>query len=188
MKKVISIIRVLTVIRAVVLVGVSVWVRIIAARADLKPSSQLKGLHQSSAIYAIPCSGYTPAVQAEASGKGDLKPGTFSHDLLKIPQGSSPDVSSGSEVTVSSGYVDAILIQDPYTQKYGAVWSTKPRLPDWEAMFLRDAADHHEFPTSYTNLTTKYLTTVNTADNLFSQGVGNEDTGPGMFCTTSADY
>jgi hypothetical protein len=88
---------------------------------------------------------------------------------------------------------NAILIQDRNTQKSVSArttWSSySGSFHDWMGMVIWKASDHAEFLTSYQNLTTKYLTTVNTADSLFSQGQSaGDNTDSAMFNYTSANY
>lgn len=137
---------------------------------------------------------YLPALPTTTSA------GQFSYSLLNIVDAS----NSTSVSSISAGRVgewrdnansQAILIADrnssASTISPRSIWSTSAgSITDWKGNVVW-GDNHAEFLTSYTNLTTKYLTTVNTADSLFSQnqnGGGGDNTDSAMFNYTSANY
>jgi len=126
--------------------------------------------------------------------------GQFSYTLLNITDASnSVAVSSVSPGRVGewrdNANSQAILIADRNssgsTVSPRSIWSTSAgSITDWKGNVVW-GDNHAEFLTSYTNLTTKYLTTVNTADSLFSQkqdSGGGDNTDSAMFNYTSANY
>jgi len=137
---------------------------------------------------------YLPVVPTSSSA------GQFSYSLLNIVDNSSSIAVS----TVSAGRVgewrdnansQAILISDRNssgsTVSPRSIWSTSAgSITDWKGNVVW-GDNHAEFLTSYTNLTTKYLTQVNTADSLFSQDNNNgpgDNTDSAMFNYTSQNY
>jgi len=137
---------------------------------------------------------YLPVIPTSTSA------GQFSYALLNIV-----DASTSSGVsTFSAGRVgewrdnansQAILMADRNssgsTVSPRSIWSTSAgSITDWKGNVVW-GDNHAEFLTSYTNLTTKYLTQVNTADSLFSQGQqggAGDGTDSAMFNYTSQDY
>jgi len=126
--------------------------------------------------------------------------GQFSYNLLNIVDASNSTSQSSVSASRFGEWRDnansqAILIADRNssgsTQSPRSIWSTSAgSITDWKGNIVW-GDNHAEFDTSYTGFTTKYLTTVNTGDSLFSQDAnsgGGDQTQSAMFNYTSANY
>jgi prepilin-type N-terminal cleavage/methylation domain-containing protein len=124
--------------------------------------------------------------------------GQFSYSLLNVVDAVGSTVNS----TLSAGRVgewrdnansQAILISDrnsaANTISPRSIWATSAgSLTDWKGNVVW-GDNHAEFLTSSSSLTSKYLTTTNTADYLFGQATAaGDDTNSAFFQATSTNF